>query len=91
MLDEHKHRGEQLIYVFYALGALALVSIAVDRSGRKPRCRWRLRHWRWPERASASAATLPTWADTSEFRFEQAPELRTIQRAVIQTAGRDDN
>ena len=29
-LEEHKHRGEQLIYVFYALGALALVSIAVE-------------------------------------------------------------
>jgi len=29
-LDEHKHRGEQLMYVFYALGALALVSIAVE-------------------------------------------------------------
>ena len=29
-LDEHKHRGEQLMYVFYALGALALVSIAME-------------------------------------------------------------
>ena len=29
-LDDHKHRGEQLIYVFYALGALALVSIALE-------------------------------------------------------------
>ena len=30
-LGEHKRRAEELIYVFYALGAVALVSIAVER------------------------------------------------------------
>jgi disulfide bond formation protein DsbB len=29
-LDEHRQRGEQLIYVFYAVGALALVSIGAE-------------------------------------------------------------
>ena len=29
-LEEHMRRGEQLIYVFYALGALALVSIGAE-------------------------------------------------------------
>jgi hypothetical protein len=28
-LDEHQHRGEQLIYFFYALAALSLVAIIV--------------------------------------------------------------
>jgi glucan phosphoethanolaminetransferase (alkaline phosphatase superfamily) len=28
-LDEHQHRGEQLIYFFYALGVLSLVAIIV--------------------------------------------------------------
>jgi hypothetical protein len=29
-LEEHMHRGERLIYVFYALGAFAVVSIAAE-------------------------------------------------------------
>ncbi len=80
-LDEHKHRGEQLIYVFYALGALALVSTAVE--------------WKRPKAALPLAITTLALATNAlgiggyiayvgghirhkELRFEQAPELRTI-------------
>jgi len=79
-LDEHKHRGEQLMYVFYALGALALVSIAVE--------------WKRPKAALPVAITTLMLATGTlgvggyiaytgghirhkEFRFEPAPELRT--------------
>jgi hypothetical protein len=79
-LDEHKHRGEQLIYVFYALGTLALVSMAVE--------------WKWPKAAlPLTIATLVLATSAlgigayiayagghirhKEFRFEPAPELGT--------------
>ena len=79
-LEEHKHRGEQLICVFYALGALALLSIAVE--------------WKRPKAALPLAiTTLVLTAGAlgiggyiayagghirhKEFRFEPAPELRT--------------
>ena len=83
-LDEHKHRGEQLIYVFYALGALALVSIAVG--------------WKWPQAAPPLAITTVAPATSAigiggyiayvgghirhkELRFEQAPNsARSIRR-----------
>ena len=38
-LDEHKHRGEQLIYVFYALARSRWYQSLWNGSGRKPRCR----------------------------------------------------
>ena len=79
-LEEHMHRGERLIYVFYALGAFAVVSIAAE--------------WKRPRAALPLAIT--TLALTAgalgiggyiayagghvrhkEFRFEPAPELRT--------------
>ena len=80
MLEEHMHRGERLIYVFYALGALALVSIAVE--------------WKRPKAALPLAITTFVLATGAigiggyiayagghirhkEFRFEPAPELRT--------------
>ena len=79
-LEEHMHRGERLIYVFYALGALALVSIAVE--------------WKRPKAALPLAITTLVLATGAigiggyiayagghirhkEFRFEPAPELRT--------------
>ena len=79
-LEEHMHRGERLIYVFYALGALALVSIAVE--------------WKRPKAALPVAITTLMLATGTlgvggyiaytgghirhkEFRFEPAPELRT--------------
>ena len=82
-LEEHKHRGEQLIYVFYALGALALVSIAVE--------------WKRPKAALLLAITTLVLATVAlgvggyiayagghirhkEFRFEPAPELRTEEQ-----------
>ena len=84
-LEEHKHRGEQLIYVFYALGALALVSIAVE--------------WKRPKAALPLAITTLVLATGAlgiggyiayagghirhkEFRFEPAPELRTEEHRV---------
>jgi hypothetical protein len=79
-LDEHMRRGEQLIYVFYALGALALVSIGAER--------------KWPKAAVPLAITTLVLAAAAlcvgayiayagghirhkEFRFEPAPEART--------------
>ena len=79
-LEEHMHRGEQLMYVFYALGALALVSIAVE--------------WKRPKAALPLAITTLVLATAAlgiggyiahaggqirhkEFRFEPAPEPRT--------------
>ena len=79
-LGEHKRRAEELIYVFYALGALALVSIAVE--------------WKRPKAALPLAITTLVLATSAlgiggyiayagghirhkEFRFEPAPELRT--------------
>jgi hypothetical protein len=82
-LEEHKHRGEQLICVFYALGALALVSMAVE--------------WKRPKAALPLAITTLVLATGAlgvggciayagghirhkEFRFEPAPELRTEEQ-----------
>jgi disulfide bond formation protein DsbB len=79
-LEEHMHRGEQLIYVFYALGAVALVSIAAE--------------WKRPKAALPLAITTLVLATAAlgiggyiahaggqirhkEFRFEPAPEPRT--------------
>ena len=79
-LEEHIHRGERLIYVFYALGPLALVSIAVG--------------WKWPQAALPLAITTVALATGAlgiggyiayagghirhkEFRFERAAELRS--------------
>jgi hypothetical protein len=79
-LDEHMRRGEQLIYVFYALGALALTSIGAE--------------WKRPKAALPLAITTLVLATVAlgiggyiayagghirhkEFRFEPAPEPRT--------------
>ena len=51
-------------------------------SGRKPRCRWRLRHWRWPRTRSASAATLPTWADTSGTKSSASSKRPNSARSI---------
>jgi hypothetical protein len=78
-LDEHMRRGEQLIYVFYALGALALASIGAE--------------WKRAKAALALTITTSTLAAVTlgiagyiayagghirhkEFRFEPAPEPR---------------
>jgi hypothetical protein len=76
-LEEHEHRAEKFIFVFYALGALALVSIGAE---------WK----RWRAAAPFSIATLVlamvalgiggyiAYAGGhirhKEFRFEPAPE-----------------
>ena len=79
-LDEHMRRAEQLIYVFYAVGALALVSIAVE--------------WKRPKAALPVAITTLVLATVAlgiggyiayagghirhkEFRFEPAPQPDT--------------
>jgi hypothetical protein len=79
-LEEHMRRGEQLIYVYYALGALTLLSIGAE--------------WRLPKLAPALAMTTLVLAAVAlgsggyiayagghirhkEFRFEAAPEPRT--------------
>jgi hypothetical protein len=79
-LDEHMHRAEQLIYVFYALGVVALVSIGAE--------------WKRPKAALALAITTLLLATVvlgiggyiayagghirhKEFRFEPAPQPRT--------------
>jgi hypothetical protein len=77
-LEEHMHRGERLIYVFYALGAFAVVSIAAE--------------WKRPRAALPLAITTLALATGAlgigdyiagghirhkEFRFEPAPELPT--------------
>jgi hypothetical protein len=79
-LEEHMRRGEQLIYVYYALGALTLLSIGAE--------------WRLPKLAPALAMTTLALAAVAlgsggyiayagghirhkEFRFEAAPEPRT--------------
>jgi hypothetical protein len=84
-LEEHMHRGEQLIYVFYALGAVALVSIGAE--------------WKRPKAALPFAITTLVLATVAlgiggyiahaggqirhkEFRFEPAPELRTDEHRV---------
>jgi hypothetical protein len=76
-LDEHMRRAEQLIHVFYAVGALALVSIAVE--------------WKRPKAALPLAITTLVLATVAfgiggyiayagghirhrEFRFEPAPQ-----------------
>jgi glucan phosphoethanolaminetransferase (alkaline phosphatase superfamily) len=78
-LDEHMHRAEEFIYVFYALGAVALVSIGTE--------------WKQPKTALALAITTLLLATVTlaigayiayagghirhkEFRFEPAPEVR---------------
>jgi hypothetical protein len=84
-LEEHMHRGEQLIYVYYALGALALVAIGAE--------------WKRPKAALPFAITTLVLATVAlgiggyiayagghirhkEFRFEPAPELRTDEHRV---------
>jgi hypothetical protein len=79
-LEEHMRRGEQLIYVYYALGALALVSIGAE--------------WKRPKAALPLTITTLVLATVAlgiggyiayagghirhkEFRFERAPEPRT--------------
>ena len=79
-LDEHMRRAEQLIYAFYAVGALALVSIGAE--------------WKRPKAALPLAITTLALATVvlgiggyiayagghirhKEFRFEAAPEPRT--------------
>jgi hypothetical protein len=79
-LGEHKRRAEELIYVFYVLGAVALVSIAAE--------------WKRPKVALPLAITTLVLATGAlgiggyiayagghirhkEFRFEPAPEPRT--------------
>jgi hypothetical protein len=79
-LEEHMRRGEQLIYVYYALGALALVSIGAE--------------WKRPKAALPLAITTLVLATAAlgiggyiayagghirhkEFRFEPAPEPGT--------------
>ena len=79
-LAEHARRGEQFIYVFYALGAVALISIGTE--------------WKRPKAALPMAITTLVLATAAlaiggyisyagghvrhkEFRFEPAPEPRT--------------
>jgi hypothetical protein len=81
-LEEHMHRGEQLIYVYYALGALALVAIGAE--------------WKRPKAALPLAITTLVLATVAlgigghisyagghvrhkEFRFEPAPEPRAAE------------
>jgi hypothetical protein len=84
-LEEHMRRAEQLIFAFYALGALALVSIGAE--------------WKRPKAALPFAITTLVLATVAlgiggyiayagghirhkEFRFEPAPELRTDEHRV---------
>lgn len=79
-LDEHMRRAEQLIYAFYAVGAVALVSIGAE--------------WKRPKAALPLAITTLVLATVAlgigghiayagghirhkEFRFEPAPEPHT--------------
>ena len=79
-LDEHMRRAEQLIYAFYAVGALALVSIGAE--------------WKRPKAAVPLAIATLVLATVAlgvgghiayagghirhkEFRFEPAPEPHT--------------
>ena len=79
-LDEHVQRAELLIYVFYALGAIALVSIGAES--------------KWPKIALPLAITTLLMTIVAlgvgnyiaysgghirhkEFRFEPAPKSRT--------------
>jgi len=43
-LDEHMHRAEALIWIFYALVALSAIAIAAPINGPSPLCR---SLWRW--------------------------------------------
>jgi hypothetical protein len=79
-LDEHKRRGEQLMYAFYALAAIALISIVAE----------------WKRAKAALPLTISTFVLAAgalgvggyigyagghirhkEFRFELAPDART--------------
>ena len=88
-LEEHMRRAEQLIFAFYALGAVALVSIGAEWKRPKPRSRLRSRHWCWPWSRSASGATSLTLADTSgtkSFASSQRPSsaATSIERETTQ-------
>jgi hypothetical protein len=79
-LEEHMHRGEQLIYVFYALGVLALVSIAVER--KRPKAALPLAITTLVVATGALGiggyiAYAGGHIRHKEFRFEPAPELRS--------------
>jgi disulfide bond formation protein DsbB len=79
-LEEHMHRGEQLIYVFYALGVFALVSIAVER--KRPKAALPLAITTLVVATGALGiggyiAYAGGHIRHKEFRFEPAPELRT--------------
>jgi uncharacterized membrane protein len=79
-LEEHMHRGEQLIYVFYALGVFALVSIAVER--KRPKAALPLAITTLVVATGALGiggyiAYAGGHIRHKEFRFERAPELRS--------------